>query len=282
MRLRDVPNKSRAAIHLVRRRLLAAAVAPLTASRLDQIERFEHPLAAQIARTVARMRSADASSAPPLVARIEKQRAALLGERRSLSEYTGVGDEALVVGEACRASRRPRDALALYLLVDSFKPKRILELGTNVGISSAYMAAAQQATDGTVTSLEGSKGRAAVAKRVHAALGLMNVEYVPGNFEDTLDSTLDRLGCSVDFAFIDGHHEYAPTLHYFDRIWNHSTEHAVFVFDDIRWSFGMVRAWRMLQKDPRLELVIDLCGMGLAVSTRQPHHSARLVSPVLA
>ena len=53
-----------------------------------------------------------------------------------------------------------------------------------------------------------------------------------------------------------------PTLDYFDRIWKSSAEGAVFVFDDIRWSIGMERAWNRLKVDPRLAIVVDLSAGG--------------------
>jgi predicted O-methyltransferase YrrM len=102
---------------------------------------------------------------------------------------------------------------------------------------------------------------------------------VEGRFIDTLDSALED---PVDFAFIDGHHDFRATLDYFDRIWRASPEGALFVFDDIRWSLGMEEAWRVLQGESRLAVVADLCGMGVAVGTRVPKHAPRLVTDILA
>ena len=105
------------------------------------------------------------------------------------------------------------------------------------------------------------------------------MSYVLGLFEDTLESAL---GEPVDFAFIDGHHQYEPTLDYFDRIWRRSREGAVFIFDDIRWSVGMERAWARLKTDPRLSIVVDLCGLGVGIGTLEPRATRRLVTPILA
>lgn len=49
------------------------------------------------------------------------------------------------VGDACKASRPPQPSLFMYLLIREFAPSRVVELGTNLGISSAYQAAALQA-----------------------------------------------------------------------------------------------------------------------------------------
>ena len=48
----------------------------------------------------------------------------------------------------------------------------------------------------------------------------------------------------------------------------------MFVFDDIRWSLGMERAWNRLKTDPRLPIVVDLCGLGIAIGTRAPFHGS--------
>lgn len=217
------------------------------------------------------------------IRRIEEARAKLLASDEPLgdgSEPEGPYDRGMTVRMACLASRRPEDAEALYTLVRELAPSRIVELGTNVGISSAYMAAAQLDNGkGTIITLDASPGRSRTARKVHGALGLSNVEYLVGTFDAILESAL---GEPVDFAFIDGHHQFEPTLDYFDRIWRRSTDGAVFIFDDIRWSTGMERAWKRLQTDPRLSVVVDLCGLGVAIGTKEPRAVGRLVTPILA
>jgi predicted O-methyltransferase YrrM len=266
-----------------RRRVLRAAARRGTAARLDELSRFDHPLAAKFARALQRMRRGDYSDATRWVSRIESERQKLASSREPLARFgdaAGPYDAGLLVRDACSASRSTHDALALYALVREFGPSRIVELGTNVGISSAYMAAAlEESGAGSLITLEASPARSAIARRLHDAVGLRRVEYSVGLFEGTLEAAL---GTPVDFAFIDGHHQLEPTLDYFDRIWRRSTEGAVFIFDDIRWSTGMERAWRILQGDPRLRMVADLGGLGIGVGTLAPSATRRFVTRVLA
>jgi predicted O-methyltransferase YrrM len=174
------------------------------------------------------------------------------------------------VAEACKASRRPASAAFLHLLIREFRSGSVIELGTNLGISGAYLATALRVTgQGVLHTLEASPYRQREAKRMHSMLGLSNVRYHLGYFEATLSSVLDKMG-TVDFAFIDGHHQYQPTLEYFDRIWESSTEGAVFVFDDIRWTSGMSQAWEELRVDPRMVLVTDYISLGVCITTRAP------------
>jgi predicted O-methyltransferase YrrM len=270
------------ALLFTRTRVQSTLAAPRTESRLAALERFDHPLAPRLARALRRVHERDHSTLLPWIWRIEQERAKLLASREPLSSVgkPGPDDARLTVHDVTLESRRLHDAVALYLIVRELAPMRVLELGTNVGVSSAYVAAAL--TDGngdTLTTLEVSPARAELARRMHAELGFTNIKYVVGLFDDTLESAL---GDPVDFVFIDGHHHYEPTLDYFDRIWKHSAEGAIFVFDDIRWSRGMERAWRLLQQDPRLSLVVDLCGFGVGVGTRTPKAKGRLVTPILS
>ncbi len=110
--------------------------------------------------------------------------------------------------------------------------------------------------------MDSSQYRQALAKRLHDSLGLDNVSYIQGLFTDTLKTTLaDNEPC--DLAFIDGHHQYEPTLEYYNQVLDHCTQDAVLVFDDIRWSDGMKKAWRHIQADHRFGLVVDLQSVGL-------------------
>lgn len=112
--------------------------------------------------------------------------------------------------------------------------------------------------------MDASQYRLRVARDLHSRLGLNNVTYVAGLFEHTLHETLKTIG-PVDFAFIDGHHQYRPTLDYTNAILDYAAPETILVYDDIRWSEGMKRAWAELKRDRRFQLVLDLNGMGVCV-----------------
>jgi predicted O-methyltransferase YrrM len=271
------------ALLLARTRVQSGLAAPRTEGRLDELERFEHPLAPRLARALRRVRERDHSTLLPWIWRIEQERAKLLSNRELLEKRgasIGPRDHGCTVHDAALKSRRLHDAVAFYLLVRELSPAHVLELGTGVGISGAYVAAALfDGSGGTLKTLEASPARSEIARALHSELGLTNIQYVVGSFDRTLAGALSD---PIDFAFIDGGHQHEPSLDYFDRVWQHSTENAVFVFDDIRASRGMERAWRRLQSDPRLALVVDLSGLGIGVSTRSPRTTGRLVTPILS
>jgi predicted O-methyltransferase YrrM len=182
----------------------------------------------------------------------------------------GLYDADVTVRQACQASKPPKPALLLFLLTRTLKPLNVIELGTSVGISSAYIGAALKLNgqDGKIITLDASPYRQRLAEEVHRNIGLENTSYTAGLFSETLNPCLKELR-SIDLAFIDGHHQYQPTIDYFEESMKFSTPDTVFVFDDIRWSDGMKKAWSQIQSDDRLGLVVDFFSVGICVRRQE-------------
>ena len=174
--------------------------------------------------------------------------------------------ETRAVSEICRStSRSPLWGRLLFRLLREAEPRTCLELGTSVGISTAYQAAALQLNGaGAITSLDGAEAVVEVARRNLDELGLTRAQIVPGRFEDTLESVL-ATDAPIDYAFIDGHHQKDATLSYFEEISSSSNDNAILVFDDIAWSRGMRTAWSMIRSDSRVRFSVDLFKIGLCV-----------------
>ncbi len=148
----------------------------------------------------------------------------------------------------------------LYYMVRHFAPKTILEVGTSLGLSSLYMKAA--APQAAFITLEGSPEIAKRARYHFKTFGAAQIELMEGHFKDTLQPALKKLG-QVDFAFIDGHHQKAPSLAYFEQCLPYLHEDSVLVFDDIYWSKEMQAAWQELKQHPKVAMSIDLFWCGL-------------------
>jgi predicted O-methyltransferase YrrM len=179
------------------------------------------------------------------------------------------------VGDICRTASNPsRNALLLFKLIRNFRPAVCLELGTSLGITAAYEAAAlTQNGAGRLVTLEGAETIASLASQNFAGLGLTNVTIVVGRFQDTLDGVL-RDHRPIDYAFVDGHHDERATVQYFQQILPALAPRAVLVFDDIAWNDGMSRAWKAISEHPSVALAVDLAAMGICVidpaSARRP------------
>jgi predicted O-methyltransferase YrrM len=199
--------------------------------------------------------------------KIEQVRADLLKNHTSIAvEDFGAGSRVnklpmRTIQKIAHSSLKPKKySQLLFKLVHYFSPSHILELGTSLGITTAYLATANQ--NSHVITMEGSKEVAAIAMANFQQLSINNIRIVTGNFDQTLASTLEEL-TKVDFAFLDGNHRYEPTIRYFEQVLSKTDEYAVIVLDDIHWSKEMEDAWAYVQNHQAVTLTVDLFYIGL-------------------
>ena len=143
--------------------------------------------------------------------------------------------------------------------VDYFEPQRILEIGSSLGISTAYMASG--APKANITTLEGCPAIAGIAKEIFKKFNFPNIEVVVGQFEDTLDTVIKDQ--TFDLIFFDGNHQKKPTISYFEKCLKASHENSVFIFDDIHWTPSMEAAWEYIRKHEEVTLSADTYKWGL-------------------
>ncbi len=165
------------------------------------------------------------------------------------------------VKKVTRKTRQPKKmAFLLFRLVNYFKPKNIVELGTSVGLSSLLMSLGSPQSK--ITTIEGCANLASIAETKFNKLGVNNVDIKIGNFDVVLPKVLKRIN-TLDFVFFDGNHRKDPTIKYFREclpVINNST---VFVFDDIHWSHEMEEAWEYIRQHSKVTVTIDVFYMGL-------------------
>ena len=198
---------------------------------------------------------------------IEKLRTTLLNDNRMI-HVTDLGagshvnnNKRKAVSTIARNALKPaRLAQLIYRLAKHFSPAHIIELGTCLGITTAYLAKA--APQARVISVEGCPQTAAVAAENLDTLKVSNTELKTGNFDDVLPGIL-ALQESLDFVFIDGNHRKDATLNYFEWCLPKLSENGILIFDDIYWSKGMKEAWQQIKADPRVTVTIDLFWIGL-------------------
>jgi len=173
------------------------------------------------------------------------------------------------IGDVYRtASKTYMWSFLLLKLIREFRPLVCLELGTCLGISASYQAAALKLNEsGRIVTLEGAESLAKLAEGYFLNLGLDNAEVVIGLFQDTLKIVLEE-NRPIDYAFVDGHHQEEPTLAYFREILPFLSERAVMVFDDISWSDGMKRAWNTIKAHESIKVCLDLVYVGICIVDR--------------
>lgn len=156
--------------------------------------------------------------------------------------------------------KAPKYGQLLFRLVNRFKPKTILELGTSLGISSLYMAAPSK--DIKVVTVEGCPNTAKVAQVNFDKIGFKNIELVNNQFDIFLPEYLAKTK-QLDFVFFDGNHQQEATLNYFHLCVEKVHQQTVFIFDDIHWSEGMTAAWEQIKKHAKVTTTIDLFFLGI-------------------
>jgi len=166
-----------------------------------------------------------------------------------------------VIKDIAGSSLKPKKyAQLLYRMVQYYQPATIVELGTSLGITSAYLSCGNK--HAKLYTCEGAGSIAAIAQDMFDSLQIENIEIIRGDFAKTLPLLFPTIQ-PVDFAFVDGNHRKAPTLQYFEQLMAHSTNTTIFVFDDIHWSMEMEAAWSIIQRHPAVTLTIDLFFIGL-------------------
>ena len=159
-----------------------------------------------------------------------------------------------------------------FLHEEEKRPLRILELGTSLGITTAYLASPDSRNK--VVTMEGSEAVLRVAQGVWKMLKLENIEWIQGNIDDTLYNIYigergkvkgerGKERGELDLVYVDANHTYDATMRYADFLLNRLTEKGILVLDDIHYSEQMERAWSELKADPRVTTSMDLYHVGL-------------------
>ncbi len=215
----------------------------------------------------------------PAIQKIENRRNDLLQNNQTI-QVTDLGagagkwgtSERKISDIAGNSLKRKKYAQLIYRIVHHFQPETVLEFGTSLGITTAYIG--QGYTDGQVVTIEGCPNIARVAGETFDITGTKNIRSYTGNFDDVLPEVL-RNHPVLDIVFIDGNHSFAPTLKYFEQTLPHAHNDTIFIFDDIHWSADMEKAWHAIQQHPRVTITIDIYEMGFVFirnENKKPEH----------
>lgn len=206
---------------------------------------------------------------PAISGRIAQLRRSLLSDRTVLTfEDLGAGSRSgtpSTIGQlARRAARKERVGSLLYRLCGHYDRQTLLELGTHMGFSALYQAAA--VPDSAFYSIEGIPALAALARQHLSQFGLSG-HVLEGTFEAWLDKEPLR-SLQPDYVLIDGDHRYESTIHYANTLLNRMPQESIIVLDDIYWSQGMTKAWREIVSWPEVSISIDLFWIGICFVKR--------------
>ncbi len=288
-----MPFRLRRAAKLVYRQFLALQAAPKlnalaktspSGQRLSAAlrESFHQLLDTQerdwVRRIEAKRHALDRSEAPIMII---DYGAGDADEARTPEQMAQGVEQQVTVGQMSRISKYEIWVLMLHKLIRKFEPAVGIELGAAVGISAAYQASAMQLNGhGEFITLEGAPALAELTQKNLRELGLNNTRVVVGRFQDTLQDVLNQ-AAPIGHAFIDGHHDGAATLAYFEQIYPHLADRAVLIFDDIFYYASMRDAWNTLERDSRIHLAVDLQRMGVCVVDKTESQRAVFKIPMI-
>ncbi|MFZ4581521.1 MAG: O-methyltransferase [Paludibacter sp.] len=194
---------------------------------------------------------------------IEKTRQKLLTDKRTINttDYGTGTSKPKKVSEIAQSSLiKPKYGQLLFRTINYLKLNNLIELGTSLGISTAYIASTS--SQSKCISLEGCEQTANVALETFKNLDLKNVEVITGNIDNTIHTALNKFN-EIDFVFVDANHSYHATLKYFEIIVPKLSKNAVVIFDDIYWSKEMKQAWQLIKENKQVTSTIDLFQVGI-------------------
>ena len=154
-----------------------------------------------------------------------------------------------------------KNALLLYRISSYFKPKRILELGTSIGIGSLHLHLGYPSA--YITSVEGCQETFNIAKQ---NLESTSIELMNSTFYDYIKSINEE---SFDLIFIDGHHDGEALKYYLKLLSDYIHNDTIIVLDDIRWSKSMFNAWHKIKLEKKYHLSMDFFRMGILMKRPQ-------------
>ena len=193
----------------------------------------------------------------------------LIPEQARYYCFEDIERERARVGHLARKAILPRRyAQLLFRLAVAQKARTVVELGTSVGLTTAYLAKAD--SHAQVYTFDHNAALLRTAKDVWKRLEIKNITAIEGNIDETLPAWITQRQDAqaehrptIDLAFMDANHTYEATLRYFDLLARYADEKAVFVLDDIRHSPQMYRAWQQISHREGVTATFDLGRMGM-------------------
>lgn len=208
------------------------------------------------------------------IARVEARRRQLESDNRTIARTDyGAGSRrersrgsgSVSVGHLARKASVSRTwGRMLFHTARVAGSRAILELGSCVGVSAAYLQAALDRNGGgAILTVEGDPLLCAVAVETLGSVSGSAGTVVEGRFEDVLPSIGEKHD-PFDLVFIDGHHDPLAVETYLGMILPHLTGNAIVILDDVQPLTGAVRpAWKGFVRTLPATWCVDLIRMGV-------------------
>lgn len=168
-------------------------------------------------------------------------------------------DQRTIAKVAATSLNDEKHCALFYRIATYVEAKKILELGTSMGIASLYLSKVE---DSQVVTFEGNPAMISIAQTNFEYFNKTNIELIEGNIDQTLPDYLQD-PAKIDFALIDANHRYEATLSYFNQIARRMSDHGIIVLDDIYHSEEMAKAWNEIKRHDLVYGSVDLYRCGI-------------------
>lgn len=151
------------------------------------------------------------------------------------------------------------DCIILQTLATFLKAEICIELGTSLGIATAYLAKTPYMKD--VYSFEGNKFLCEKSHQLLKNLNVQNTNIICGNIDNELSPILEKLD-QLDLVIIDANHKQEALLRYYQLLALKISIKGAMVIDDIRWSSDMYHGWKQIIRKPEVTLSLEFLNRG--------------------
>ncbi len=192
-------------------------------------------------------------------------------EELSYTEKKGIREKkhtATVSAIVTQEAINQKQGMLLFRLANYFKYKKMLQIGTGVGISTLYLTSYD--SDIQCISLEAIPAFANIAQRLLAHETQATVDIRVGEYQQLLPEALAILQ-QVDMVYFKSKREHADTLALFEQMLPYVHDNTCFVFDGIKTSQQMRHVWKAVCNHPKATVTVDLYSMGIVFFNSKLH-----------
>jgi len=202
---------------------------------------------------------------PDWVSDIERLRKVLTHNNQSI-EFNDLGAggdgqptrQVLVSDLARKSVKQAKYARFLHRLAVHGQAKTIVELGTSLGLTTAYLSKSESRT----VTVEGDPTILQLAQNNWNELGIKSIESHCFDLNNGLVDLYQQLN-KIDFLFIDANHRCEAMIRYYLQALPFLHEKSVVVFDDIYWNEETLEAWKTIKSRKEITLSFDIFQMGV-------------------
>ncbi len=155
---------------------------------------------------------------------------------------------------------RPKHGALLFRLTNYFKPDKILQIGTSLGLSTLYISSYKPGL--TCVSLEPDKDYSLISKWVYENGARTSIDLQTGAYRDKLPGILNKMK-KVDFVFMNIHDDSSENNYIFNECIKHTHNESVFVMEGIKNNQVTRNFWNETCTHPEVTVTIDLTSIGI-------------------